>query len=655
MLSILYLLSMFIVGYYFMHKFVPWFNFETLDDKVHPEVTIPSWMFKLSFAWVLGSLIINWINFILCDLTRTISSTHITMTLSLAFSVWVIGRDYNKTHNNFYLQSLRKSIINMTWLDYFYSAAALVFAIYITFHTFSENAENLIVSHGVWSDFGPHISMIRSFSVGENFPPQYPHFPAGDMPYHFLFHFMASSLEFLGLPLSWSLNLPSILSLFAMLLMLYVFSVRLTGLKTVGILVLLFFSFRSSLAFFDFVQNYTIWQLPEAISNIDLYIGKTQKEVWGMWTITNYANQRHLPHAITVMLVTLTIMLPLVEKQLFPRIIEEQGFPWRIESIQRPIFLGCFLGAIAFWNGAALIAALLILAGFAITSRHRFEYIIIALIAVIIASMQSRWFISPGKDPIHAEIFFGFLADEKSIKGVVKYILLTYGFLVPLFLLSLIYWKKYALLGMALFFPFLFAFTINPTSDIAINHKFIIISNALIGILVAWMLVDIWINKNRWLRFLVISIIFAMTVTGVVDIMTFHNQNNNKIEYPKNNNIANWIQKNTPHKAIFLTDTSSINLALYAGHPIYLGYTYYGSGAGYDTVTRENAVRLIYGAGTKEDLLNALENRSIDYIVINDPVRNAANYVTNETLINDTFPLAFEDPYEDTKIYKVVR
>ena len=654
MLSILYLLSMFVVGYYFMHKFVPWFNFETLGDKVHAGVTIPSWMFKLPFAWVLGSLIVNWLNFILCDLSKTMQTTLLTMGLSVGFSLWVLVTEYGKRSSSTCYESLCNLGRNTRWPEYLFGAIAFAFAAYIIFHTFSETADSLVVSNGVYSDFGPHISLIRSFSVGENFPPQYPHYPSGDISYHFLFHFMASSLEYLGLPLGWAFNLPSFFSLFGMFLVFYVFSVRLTGLKAVAFMAFFFFAFRSSFAFFDFVQNYTIWQLPEAISEINIYIGKTQSENWGMWTINNFPNQRHLSHALTVAMIALLLVLPLVEQRIFLSSAEKKGSAWRIENIQRPIFIGCFLGAIAFWNGAALIATLLILAGFALTSRHRFEYLIIAVIAVVLASMQSRWFIAAGKEPIKATFHFGFLAaNGKSVKDVAEYIILTYGILIPLFFVSLFYWRKYALVGLAFFLPFVFAFTIQPTVDIAVNHKFVVITNLFIGILIAWMLIDIWRHKNKWLRLLVVPIFGLLTITGVVDIMTFHNMNNGKFNYPKNNAVSAWIQKNTPPKAIFLTYMNGINPILYAGRPIYLGWPYFGWSAGYDTVAREAEVNAIYGAGTEAEFRRLLAKTPVQYVVVNEAMRNAQNYVVNEDLISKALPLVFEDPFEDTKIFKV--
>ena len=82
------------------------------------------------------------------------------------------------------------------------------------------------------------------------------------------------------------------------------------------------------------------------------------------------------------------------------------------------------------------------------------------------ASMQSRWFIAAGKEPIKAVLNFGFLADEKTVKSVVEYIILTYGLLIPLFFIALVYWRKYALVGLAFILPFVFAFSIKRLGSV---------------------------------------------------------------------------------------------------------------------------------------------------------------------------------------------
>ena len=137
------------------------------------------------------------------------------------------------------------------------------------------------VGDPVFSDFAPHLAVIRSFSVGSNFPTEYPHFAGEGIRYHFFFEFLTGNLEFLGLRIDWAFNLPSILSLLAFLVLLYAFTLLLTGQKGVGLLTIVLFSFRSSFAFFTFMADMDL--LPQAIATIatnELHIGKTRHERW---------------------------------------------------------------------------------------------------------------------------------------------------------------------------------------------------------------------------------------------------------------------------------------------------------------------------------------------------------------------------------------
>ena len=657
MLGLLYLLWIFIIGYYLMLKFTPWFDYATLGDKVHEKSSVPAWMFQLPFAWILGALVVNWINFFLSNTTRHISTTLFTMTAAGTVAVWIVLSE-RKRADSIFFANLRRLWQGTGKAEWIYLFLALALAAYTNLYTLADNGKELLISWGVHSDFAPHISLIRSFSVGENFPPQYPHFAAGDIPYHFLFHFLVASLESLGMPLNWSFNLPSILSVTSLLLLIYVLALRITGWKSVAYWAMLFIFFRSSWAFFQFAQNYSLSQLPEAIMETDFYVGKTANARWGMWTLFNtFGNQRHLAFGISAALIAVLLMLPQLEAKLFSTKEENRPYAWRVAYTQRAVFIGIFLGAIAFWNGATLIAALLLLAGLAFNSRHRLEYIIIAVIAIILGAIQSSWFVAAGKTPISPHLAFGFLAEQKTIGGVVSYILQAYGLLIPLFIASLFYWRKYAALGLAFAMPFIFAFTIQPTIEMALNHKFVLISEFLMGIFVAWMLIDIWRNKAKMWRLAVVPVFGLLTITGTVDTAAFHNINNiaagHRFGITATNPVTTWVMRNTPPRSIFLTNLTSIDPVLYAGRLSYMGWPYYGWSAGYDTSGREQDVRLIYGAGSKADLEKALKDKPIDYILVNNAVRNATNYVVNEALIAETFPLVFEAPYEDTKIYQV--
>ena len=54
---------------------------------------------------------------------------------------------------------------------------------------------------------------MRSFSMGNNFPTEYPHFGGQDVKFHFMFQFFVGNLEFLGLRLDFAYNVVSVLAL----------------------------------------------------------------------------------------------------------------------------------------------------------------------------------------------------------------------------------------------------------------------------------------------------------------------------------------------------------------------------------------------------------------------------------------------------------
>jgi len=79
-------------------------------------------------------------------------------------------------------------------------------------------AGKLQIATPEYSDFRTQTTaLMQSFAVGHNFPTEYPHFSGDRIRYHFLFIFQAGNLEFLGLDPAWSLNLLSITTLVAML------------------------------------------------------------------------------------------------------------------------------------------------------------------------------------------------------------------------------------------------------------------------------------------------------------------------------------------------------------------------------------------------------------------------------------------------------
>ncbi|TSC86331.1 MAG: hypothetical protein G01um10147_943 [Microgenomates group bacterium Gr01-1014_7] len=79
----------------------------------------------------------------------------------------------------------------------------------------------MLIATKAWSDFASHIPLIRSFSLGDNFLPEYPLFPGEPIRYHFLFYAVVGYLEKLGLRIDYAFNILSALSFAFLIISIY--------------------------------------------------------------------------------------------------------------------------------------------------------------------------------------------------------------------------------------------------------------------------------------------------------------------------------------------------------------------------------------------------------------------------------------------------
>jgi len=192
-------------------------------------------------------------------------------------------------------------------------AGYVVLVSWMMFASFSSKDSKLQISNPEYSDFGPNTAIMQSFAVGHNFPTEYPHFSGDHIRYHFLFYFQAGNLEFLGLDPAWSLNLLSIITLVAMLVLVMVLGEVLFNSRAVGRMGSLLFFFFGSFSYIPFLQKQgsaraaiqATLHLREFLPSIFPYRG----ELWGVWSQVTYLNQRHLASAIGVLLLVLIFLV----------------------------------------------------------------------------------------------------------------------------------------------------------------------------------------------------------------------------------------------------------------------------------------------------------------------------------------------------------
>jgi DNA-binding beta-propeller fold protein YncE len=197
--------------------------------------------------------------------------------------------------------------------DWLLIAGYVVLVSWMMFASFTSSDGNLRIANAQYSDFGPNTAIMQSFAVGHNFPTEYPHFSGDRIRYHFLFYFQAGNLEFLGLNPPWSLNLLSIVTVVAMLILAMTLGEVVFNSRAVGRLGSLLFFFFGSLSYVPFLHRQAsvraaiqaIRQQRDYLPSIFPYRG----ESWGTWSQVTYLNQRHFASAIGILLLVLVFLV----------------------------------------------------------------------------------------------------------------------------------------------------------------------------------------------------------------------------------------------------------------------------------------------------------------------------------------------------------
>src|SRR6266571_1592113 len=197
--------------------------------------------------------------------------------------------------------------------DWVLIAGYVVLVSWMMFASFSSKDGKLQISNPEYSDFGPNTAIMQSFAVGHNFPTEYPHFSGDHIRYHFLFYFQAGNLEFLGLDPAWSLNLLSITTLVAMLVIVMTLGEVLFNSRAVGRLGSLLFFFFGSLSYVPFLRKQaSVRGAFEAMTHVREYLPTIfpyRGELWGTWSQVTYLNQRHFASAIGILLLVLVFLV----------------------------------------------------------------------------------------------------------------------------------------------------------------------------------------------------------------------------------------------------------------------------------------------------------------------------------------------------------
>ena len=535
-----------------------------------------------------------------------------------------------------------------------------LFLMYIMFYVFYIRDGILYSGFTVYGDYAPHTAMMRSFSMGENFPTQYPHFGGEDVKYHFMFQFLVGNLEFLGLRLDIAYNLVSVFSLLGFLIFLCQMAMRITGSFAAGAWALVLFFFRSGITFFRFLwEHFQSGDLWKALSENTEFLGYTTNENWGLWNFNVYLNQRHLAFGLLIAGIVIWVFLDYLEEGAAH---EEKGFAWikgrlfakeawQCRNLEKALLLGMILGLTSFWNGAAVIGGLLILLGFAAFSDGKLDYGIMAAVTVFFSVLQSRIFVRGSV--MRPAIQWGFLAEDKSLAGVIWYLIQISGFFV-VGLAMLVFWlrRRERAMLVSFLFPLFFAFLVSLTPDINVNHKYIMISWAFLTVFWGGVLSKCWRGKCRK-KLLAFILTVCLTATGLYDfvIILRNNGPGRRVAVNMESDLTAWLSENLTSEDLILTPEYSMSEVTMSGVMMYCGWPYYAWSAGYNTNYRAGVATEMYTTGDQKRLKALVQQEGITYILYQEGMTFEEKNCREDTIAS-AYPLVYQSEDGRIRIYE---
>ena len=618
-------------------------------------------------AFGVGMLAFGWVTYLIAWAASAagadkplIYGNLLTMAAGAVFLLGIYIQRYRKNKRIFTDKGLVEDK-QLFWKELIFFSVLFVFLTWLMFYVFYIKDGILYSGFTVFGDYAPHTAMMRSFSLQNNFPTQYPHFGGQDVKYHFMFQFLVGNLEFLGLRLDIAYNAASILALLGFLMLLYSIARRVVGSGKAGVLTVLFFFFRSALTFFQFLwEHLRAGNLLQVLQENTSFIGYTTNEDWGLWNFNVYLNQRHLAFGLLIVALAVWMYLDWAEQGCRHK---EKGLvwfrnrifskdAWKCRYVENALAAGLLIGMTSFWNGAAVIGGLLILMGFAVCSDGKLDYLITAVTAVGFSVLQTRLFMNGSS--VEAAFQWGFISEDKSAGGVLWYLIQMSGIFFTGALILIFFYKKRlqrAVLVSCLF-PLVFAFCFSLTPDITVNHKYIMISYAFLAMF--WAGAVCLLFRKKWQgRILAAVLTVCLTITGIYDFVIIVRDNGpgHRVTVNTNSSLTDWLAQNLDSRDLILTPEYSISEVTMAGVMMYLGWPYYAWSAGYDTYDRAENAKEIYTSRDPERVKSLVQQERITYILFEKGM-TFEEETCIETTIKSVYRLAYQSEDGRIRIYE---
>ncbi len=557
-----------------------------------------------------------------------------------------------------------KTFINKH-LELILLALAGVFSFWLMFSTFGYSDGHFVIDSKLYSDFGAHLPLIRSFSMGGNFPhPEYPFFHGEPIRYHYLFYLVVGLMERLGVNLALALNLLSALGFWLLLVMIYKLAKLFFKRVEAGVLAILLFLFNGSFSWVEYFnkQGWTLQALLEIPKQVQFasFGPWSGRLVSAFWSLNIYTNQRHLglSYGLALWLIYLVV----------------KTFSWQktqpLKLKLKPLSLFTSLAAIM----SLALFPLLHQAGYVMfglffilwllvyslkywqRKKETLRYFLPFIIGGVLSLVVFKFFTTGSSQPV-TEVP-GYLALDKTLVGILQYWWFNLGLYLLLFPILLIFSlkRKNALLVIFSFF-FIIANLVRLSPDMINNHKLVTMFSIGLNIFTAgWiitlakgrcylkrLLPKIKVKYLRFLRsvFLGVLTLFLM-LGGLVDIWPIINDYSGKLtDYPQSP-VMQLVIKETEPRAQILSNIYLHNPASLVGRQLYLDYGYFAWSMGYNDGLKRADLKFLFSSDiSKDKWCQVAKKHEIDYVLL-DPnltsMEDGRINVRSSWLVNSTQP-----------------
>lgn len=539
-------------------------------------------------------------------------------------------------------------------------ATLVIFASWLNWHSLNTTSNaNILVANGAWSDLMYHVSYVRSVALGNNVPIQYPYFAREPIRYHFLFDYFSGKVSQLGLDGVLALNIMSTAGLISLLMLIFEFGRLLFKSTLTGVLGVLFLIFHSSLSVFPWIKANLSKDLLHQVLSKDGWLKWADFEEWGLFNLNVFANQRHFAFGLAVLVFLVIWLIQFTSKS-------EEDEPvstdllgrfkdWLVEykHLKLPVFWAAIIGCLPFWNALFAAVSVFFLLAFALINYRKRDVFFTLLLAAALASLiiyPQLMLFKAGASALagYPRFHFGYALDRPSLTGFVLFYFKVFG--VKLFLLGaalVVLDRKQRLYSLIFLIPFAIANLFQLSSVLYDNNKLIFASVVFLNCYAAYSIAYLVKRRSRAKIAGAVVLGVLVTLAGVVDFFAVKNLKQAELA-DQTSSLKWWVIQNTQPQSVFLTNVyipfadNAISSLSLAGRYLYVVSNCVASSCFVDPRI-ENARRIYSFEGGVDQVKSLLKNERINYILVDEHVRNNPQLALNERALIENFKVVYKD------------